>query len=633
MNVRTIIFAVAGSLAWLTVQATDLPATTAPVLDRADLETWLDGYFQFALKSSDMAGAVIVVVKDGAVLLQKGYGYADVAAKKPFDVTSTLVRAASISKTFTGTAVMQLVEQGKLDLDVDVNQYLDFKIPYRYGPVTLRNLLTHTPGFQDIQKGSTPNEPKWLKPIGTYLRTHVPEQIFPPGETPAYSNYGIALAGYIVERISGEPFEEYLEQHIFQPLGMEHTTCRQPVPERFSRAMAKVYRTASGPPKHSEFTSWRGAGCIITSAPDMAPFMAAHLQEGRYGDIQILRPQTARLMHKRAFGAIPRVNGMALVFFQEDRNGRRIIGHDGDLGFHSSMHLFLDDNVGFFASFNSDGANTAVHSIRQGLFEEFTDRYFPAPVPEENTVPTAVEHARMAAGTYEFSRQLSGILNIFMMFNQMSVTANDDGTVTIPWGATGEPKVFHEVGPLIWRSGQDLAGMKAQDGRVHAVYIDPAITLLRAPFWRSGSFVLPIVAGTFVVLLLTILAWPVAALVRRHYGKTLQLAEREVKLRRWARMAALTNLLFLGSVFGVPLSLLSRFYLFNDPLDPWLRLLQLIGLLGAVGTGVVLWNAWIVCTGLRGWAVKAWGVLLAVACLVVTWLGFTFDIITVRLHY
>ena len=155
----------------------------------------------------DIAGGVIVVVKDGEVLAQKGYGYADVATKKPVDPERTLFRAGSVAKLVTHTAVMQLVEQGKLDLDGDIAQYLDFPVPdaNAFGkPVTLHNLMTHTGGFEELVRGLMASDPKVHMPLETYVKATKPTRIFPPGEVPSYCNYCVTLEGYIVQRVSGE---------------------------------------------------------------------------------------------------------------------------------------------------------------------------------------------------------------------------------------------------------------------------------------------------------------------------------------------------------------------------------------------------------------------------------------------
>ena len=184
-----------------------------PELTKADFEAFLDALIPSQLRNRNIAGAVVSVVKDGQVVFQKGYGYADVEAKKPVLPDQTLFRPGSISKLFTATAVMQLVEQGKLDLDRDVNDYLDFAIPKTYPqPVTLRQLLTHTAGFEETLKNLFVAHESDIKPLRTYLVNQMPARIFPPGKIPSYSNYGFTLAGYIVERVSGEKFEDYIEQ-------------------------------------------------------------------------------------------------------------------------------------------------------------------------------------------------------------------------------------------------------------------------------------------------------------------------------------------------------------------------------------------------------------------------------------
>src|SRR3974377_2176715 len=171
------------------------------------------------LQREDTAGACVLIVKDGRVLFAKGYGFSDVKSRKPVTVEATLFRPGSISKLFTWTAVMQLVEQGKLDLDRDVNSYLDFKIPATFPqPVTLRSLMTHTPGFEEQIKDLINDEGSPMVSLHDHLARHMPEGIFPPGTPPAYSNYGASLAGYIVERVSGKPFNEYVEENIFKPL-------------------------------------------------------------------------------------------------------------------------------------------------------------------------------------------------------------------------------------------------------------------------------------------------------------------------------------------------------------------------------------------------------------------------------
>lgn len=276
-----------------------IPAAVTPAsLERADLEAYFDGFFPFALQRSDIAGAVVVVVKDGQTLFQKGYGLADVKKDQPVDPQTTLFRPGSISKLVTWTAVMQLVEAGKLDLDRDVNAYLDFRIPATFPqPITLRHLMTHTPGFEDTFKNLLVTDARKTPSLEQFVKTALPPRMFPPGTVVAYSNYGATLAGYIVQRISGERFED---------------------------------------------------------------FMIAHLQDGRFAEGEILRTDTARLMHAPAYRAVAPLQALSLGFYGEDRNGHRVIGHAGDLiSFHADLHLLLDDHVGLFVALNSLGKEVA----------------------------------------------------------------------------------------------------------------------------------------------------------------------------------------------------------------------------------------------------------------------------------
>ena len=162
-------------------------ASSAP-LERNDLEAWLDGLMPSTIRAGDIAGAVVVVVKDGQVLLQKGYGYADVEAKASVDPGRTLFRTGSVGKLVTDTAVMQLVERGKIDLGADINTYLDFKVPSLGKPVTMRNLLEHTGGFEEMVRGLVRADPNSFEDLQHYVRNTKPEPMFPPGEVPSYCN-------------------------------------------------------------------------------------------------------------------------------------------------------------------------------------------------------------------------------------------------------------------------------------------------------------------------------------------------------------------------------------------------------------------------------------------------------------
>ncbi|MBL6853578.1 MAG: beta-lactamase family protein, partial [Alphaproteobacteria bacterium] len=192
------------------------PSISGAALTESDVAALSDGLIPSAIALSDVAGVVVVAVKDGHVLFQKGYGFADMARRTPVDPEKTLFRPGSVSKLFTWTAVMQLADAGKIDLDADINRYLDFTIPAAFGkPVTMRNLMTHTAGFDETYRSLLIGDPRVLAPLRQVVMEDIPARSYPPGEVPAYSNYGATLAGYIVARVSGEKFEDYIQRHIF----------------------------------------------------------------------------------------------------------------------------------------------------------------------------------------------------------------------------------------------------------------------------------------------------------------------------------------------------------------------------------------------------------------------------------
>src|SRR5579864_7813898 len=279
-------------------QAAATPLPSAHPLEKADLEAFFDGLVPLQMERSDVAGATVLVMKDGKELLKKGYGYSDVTKKTPVDPDTTMFRLASISKTFTWVSVMQLAEQGKLDIDADVNKYLDFQIAPAFGkPITLRNLMTHTGGFEEEVRDIIYVDPKKTTALGDFLKQNQPRRMFPPGQIPAYSNYGVGLAGYVVQRLSVEPFEQYVAEHIFQPLAMKHSSFNEPMTAELAPFLSEGYRaTTEKPALGFEVFNPAPAGGISSSAADMGRFAMALLNGGELDGQRILKPETRDLM-------------------------------------------------------------------------------------------------------------------------------------------------------------------------------------------------------------------------------------------------------------------------------------------------------------------------------------------------
>lgn len=611
-------------------------------LSATDLETFLDGFMPLQLDREDVAGAVVAVVKDGKLLFAKGYGYADRGKKFRVSPENTLFRPGSTSKLFTWTAVMQQVEQGKLDLDRDVNDYLDFKIPAAFGkPITLRDIMTHRSGLEETAKDLFVASDKDLRPLSQYLPAHLPARIFPPGTTPAYSNYATTLAGYIVQRVSGQPFDDYIDEHIFKPLAMAHATFRQPLPEALKPLMSHGYQLGSGEAKPYEYVEAAPAGSVAASAEAMTHFMIAHLQNGRYGDVQILKPETAVLMHTRQNGWPAAMNAMALGFYEESRNGHRIIGHAGDTQwFHSDLHLILDSNVGFFVSYNSAGRPEV--SPRTTLFDKFLERYFPYTLPNDPTLSTAAEDARSIAGSYDVSRRFeTNILSFASLLGQTRLVADPkDNTILIEGSKSlnGQPTHYREVGPLLFRAvdGQEkIAFVKDAVGQ-QVAYIDfpfMVFTHVANPLAKKGVNYF-LLGFSVSIILLTLLLWPVGAMIRKHYGRQLTLNAAARRLRTFVHVVCFLDAAILVGFVAVFSQALGKPEGLGSTAEFFLHIVQVLGLISGIGALLAIYNSVKSWNDGEQWIWnKIWNTLLALACIAFFWIISYWHLLNFNLNY
>jgi CubicO group peptidase (beta-lactamase class C family) len=538
---------------------------------------------------------------------------------------------------------MQLVEQGKIDLDADVNRYLDFKIPPRDGlPITMRNLMQHTAGFEEQVKGLISEDPKapGLEPL---LKQWVPERVFAPGSTPAYSNYGAALAGYIVQRVSGESFNDYVEKHLFAPLDMQHSSFRQPLPETLAPLMSKGYVLGSGEPHPFEIVGPAPAGALASPAEDMAHFMIAQLQNGQYNGNRILGAEAAETMHNSPLTVLPPLNRMELGFFETNVNGREVIAHLGDTEyFHTSLHLFLKENVGFYVSFNSRGKDGAAGPLRNALFMDFSDRYFPGDergglVDKE----TAARHAAMLSGQWVNSRgSQSNFLASVGLLGQIKAGVDAKGELTLPFlGLNGKPRHWVEIAPLVWRdsNGHDRLAAKVVDGKAVRFSFDeisPFMVFDRVPWYKDGAWLTPALCAGSGALAITALLWPIAAIVRRRYGATLALDPGALRAYRWSKIGAIVILAGLALWAWTISRMLNDNSNLSAKFDSWLLLTQAFGAIAFIGgCAAILWNLRTVWAGNRRWPAKTWSIVLTLAAFVVLWAAFAFKLINFGTNY
>jgi CubicO group peptidase (beta-lactamase class C family) len=621
------------------VNARFASAAPAPAARRAvtpqDLAPFFDGLVPYAIRRGDIAGAAVVIVDNRHVIFSKGYGYADLAKRTPVLIDRTMFRPGSVSKLFTWTAVMQLVQAHKLDLDADVNTYLDFKIPPKFGkPITLRNLLTHTPGFEETIRDLFVEKPDQLYPLRSYLIKRMPNRIFPPGTVIAYSNYGAALAGYIVQRVSGEPFDAYVAKHIFAPLHMQHSTFAQPLPSKFVPLMASGYVTASaGKPQPFELVEAAPAGAMSATPADMGNFMMAYLNGGNYSGGQILKPATIAQMWTQQVAPAPGMNGFDLGFYQEDRNGQEVVSHAGDTDvFHSDLHLLPKDNLGVYMTFNSAGKAGAVEKVRTDIFRAFLDRYFPYVPPRDPPVAYAKRDAARVAGWYQSSRRAERALTLVYALGQTSVSARPDNTIEVSMltNAADAPIRWREVGPLYYQQVNGQAHLKftaAPSGQILSWTSDdfiPVMIFQRVNGLKSLGSIKTLLTCFVIVLVLSLLIRLGAWIARRRLHLTLDLTPGEKWIHLAARIGAIA---FLGAIAGWVVLLSGGGALLSPSLPGYMIVLYIIGVIAIVGgVAMILETALRVAHGPGGLLVRSGEVIVALAAIYGIWLFVAFGL-------
>ncbi|MFQ5708153.1 MAG: serine hydrolase domain-containing protein [bacterium] len=479
--------------------------------DPKDLELFLDALLQENMQRWHIPGAVFVFVKNGAVFFQKGYGFADLENRAPVLPEKTLFRVASISKLVTATAVMQLKERGLLNLQDDVNHYLHrFQIAEKYDrPITFADLLTHTSGLDRQPIGMYSKGNSNVPTLGDFLASHKPEQLRPPGSLFQYSNYGIALAGFAVEEISGMPFAEFVEQNIFEPLEMKKSSFRLDPDLLKDLAGGYYFRDGQYYRIKIEHLNLAPAGALISTGADMARFLIAHLQNGRYESGRILQDATAQEMHRQHFAYHPRLPGWAYGFYEARYNGQRAILHSGNgRGFSSMLFLLPQKNMGFFVAYNS-----RVLEIHQKFLHQFFDRYFPAKPTSPALVAKTTAKADLSrfVGRYRYYDYPVKSIYKFSLLQgkrrEISLTANDDGTLNAFSGR------WVQTAPLLFkRLNREafLSFKENKDGRITHMFMmrDMPITLEKMNDVDSLASQPWLIQAFLVIFLLGALTWP-----------------------------------------------------------------------------------------------------------------------------
>jgi len=418
---------------------------TGPVLsfDANDLnnskvvEAFVDGVVKPLMAEGHSPSGVFMLMKNGKVILRKGYGWQNVEQGIPVDPSTTLFRPGSISKLFTWVSVMQLVERGKLDLDSDVNDYLrTFRIEDAYpgNPITLRHCMTHTSGFEDGFLGYLIIEdPERIIPLNESLKRYQPVRVNPPGKIGAYSNYCTALSGLVVANVSGLPFNEYVKNNVFDVLGMKNSSFDEPLPDRLNQNMAVAYKYESGryiARPYELITNFGPAGALAASADDMLLFGSALLNDGSNEYGRILQVESLDEMKMIQFTYNNRVKGIGLGFLHYPWGNTDTFGHDGGTtAFFSHLGITPSADLVVFSSFSGPGGGK-IHST---LVRQFYQEFFELPIPRETPpIDYSSEEIHRYSGTYiSWRGSFSKIEKLVGLVDQVKISPDGNAGLMI----------------------------------------------------------------------------------------------------------------------------------------------------------------------------------------------------------
>ena len=453
----------------------------------ANLEAFVDGVVRTSMADQHIAGVAVTVVQNGQVLMKKGYGFSSMDPATPVDPDKTLFRLASISKTFTWIAVMKESEAGHIRLNAPVNLYLPEAVQVRdqgfKRPVQVRDLMTHTPGFEDRALGQLfEKDPVRVRPLVDYLREERPRRVREAGETPVYSNYGAALAGEAVSYVSGHRYQDVVESEIIRPLGLTHTTFREPYPARaelpapmprdLASAVSTGYRWAGGSfrPQTFEYaTQVAPAAALSSTAADMARYMEMILAGGQLDGATIYDADTAKGFRTTLQSAAPGVNGFDNGFMEFSLpGGFQGQGHTGDtLWFHSSLVTVPALGLGIFVTTNTDTGDHLAGELPKRIVGQF---YGPTGDLPRPGVSTLVDDRATYEGTYLNDRRAYSGLEKFvlMLVSEAKVRVTKDGRLLTSGGRGVEPKAWVPDGaPGHFRetTGPATMAFDIQDGR------------------------------------------------------------------------------------------------------------------------------------------------------------------------
>ncbi|MGY6552441.1 MAG: serine hydrolase domain-containing protein [Erythrobacter sp.] len=615
--------------------------TSARPLSDPELAAFADGFIENAMLDSGIPGAALVLMRDGKVIFERGYGYADLAARRKVDIENTLFRQASISKLFVWLIALQLADEGKIDLDADISTYLDFRISGLDGaPITMRHLMTHTPGLAERVWGIS--EPDLTTPAAERLRKNIPEAVYAPDSTMAYSNYGAGLAVLAVERVSGAPFDELVAARIFAPVGMKRSTFVQPLPESLAPMLVSGYLPGERKPYRFEVIVPAGAGGMSASAGDMARFLGMLMAGGRGANGEVVTPATLAEATRLHAPLAPGLgSGFGLGFIIGDYRGVKHIRHAGNLRASATDLQYLPEyGIGWYLAFNGSGKAGAANTIREGFARALVDRWLVTPAPAVRA--SGGSTAQEVAGHYRITRRIfSGPLRLGEPFGLLRASAGENGTLVVDLAkrADGTPRRWLPDGPdrfVEEETGIPLVAMRDASGKITRIaspLIMPVAVFERAPTWLA--LVPWLFGGAAVIMLCAALAGPAGWAMRRALGAPAlaRSAGRISLVRRSARIAVWLIALTLVSIAVHYI----RVTLDGDVVFKQPGIMLALAVLGALCIPAALVIAVDAAAAWRDparrLARRLAGVLVAAAAAIVVWIFIALELITFSQNY
>ncbi|MGD8404164.1 MAG: serine hydrolase [Anaerolineales bacterium] len=568
------------------------------------VEAFLNDFSSVYMEELDVPGLAFVMVKDGSVFVSKGYGFADVENQVPFDPEQTIVRAGSIVKTVTALALVQLAEQGEIDLDADVNQYLThFQIPDTFNePITARQLLHYTAGLDNRFIGIRVETQDEILPLSEYFAQRLPDRVRPPGEIRAYNDHEIALAGLLVEEVSGMPYNQYVQEYIFKPLGMDSSSIYLPESD-VERAAVGYGSNGAYPLNYYNLNDAAGSGFNTTPA-DLARYMLMHLQNVKLDGKQVFSESVIKELHTTRFTHHPKLPGIAYAFDETFWGGRRILAKGGGApGFTNRMLLLLDEGVGIYFVYNRDSTVPLSWKLEQAFLEHF----YPKGEPSVGEEVPATDPGKMARYTgYYISLNdysATSIEKVQALMEQEQVTLDEQGRLQYAGGTL----LRMDKNLFQWsESGNYVAFGEDEAGKVNYLFVSRT-ALMRVPWIETFPVQMGLLGFSLIVFFTALIGWLVMAFKRQ--GKSYALS-------------GSVSLIYIGFLVGMGL-LLAPVFAGADP--PWAlsfapptALLVLLAL-PLVGIAVTLLLAWQVIRSWKerrfGWFVRIHNTLILVASL------------------